>query len=595
LHWQARVELDLAGQQLMTTPLQSDLVVERPLANMQVLIADDNRDGADVLTALLQLEVGCHVVTAYDGAQALELALSSHFDVLILDLQMPGLSGLEVARIARSRAGVINPPLLLAMTGRSDLADELATVDECFDRAFAKPLDHATLFATLRAHWHGVGTARATVEFRVLETLTQAARKVLPLLAANHQPLSFDGEGPELVLCGDELALQSDFYRLMCGALDLMGNGIVMVAARSVAAESGAQTLTVNVAGSVRLEAPSRRAVVLHRLGLDAGTGAATQPDASGFVQARGVFPNSGGVVSFASHPSEGVLLRFELSVSPVEREPPPSADGARAWIVDGRSIEPAVLQRRLQRLGWRVSRFASLADASGHVDASKVEDCPELLLIRDDPLTLRSALVAVRSRMPDRTRCLLLVSVGAPALSDPGALARLDVCVEPLSPGDLAQASLLALDAEFTRGGPATVSHSLLGRRKVLVVDDNEINRILACAMLQALGYEVADVADGLDAIEHCKHMPPDVVLMDVNMPVLNGIDASRRIVELQKSGRVAPFAIIVASADDSPETVARCFDAGVSGYLCKPLRLDVMRDELRRVGVPAGAHASH
>jgi len=72
----------------------------------------------------------------------------------------------------------------------------------------------------------------------------------------------------------------------------------------------------------------------------------------------------------------------------------------------------------------------------------------------------------------------------------------------------------------------------------------------------------------------------------------VLGGIDASRRIVDLQKTGRVAPFAIVVATADDSPETAARCFEAGVSGYLCKPLLLDAMRDELRRVGVPAAAH---
>jgi len=575
----------------MTMPLQIDSVAGRPIATMQVLIADDNRDGADVLSALVRLEIGCQVVTAYDGEQALQLALSAPFDVLILDLQMPGLSGLEVASIARSKAGLAKPPLMLAMTGRRDLADDLAVVDARFDRAFAKPLDHDTVFATLRAHWQGVVTVRAPVEFRCLDTLTQAARKVLPLLTANGQQLSFDGEGPELVLFGDEVALQSDFYRLMCSALDLMGNGIVMVAARSVVDEGGTQAVTVNVAGSAALESPLRRAEILRGLGLAIDAASVTHPDTGGIVQAFGVFPNSGGAVTFASHPREGVLLRFELSVRPVEREPSPTADGARAWIVDARSIEPAVLERRLQRLGWRVSRFASLAEASARVNAAVLSPGPELLLIRDDPLNSRSALADLRSRMPDRTRCLLLVSAGASALSAAGAMDRWDLRVEPLSPADLGEASLLARDAEFAASGPATVSLSLLGRRKVLVVDDNEINRILACAMLQALGYEVAAVADGLDAIEHCKQMPPDVLLMDVHMPVLSGIDASRRIVELQKSGRVAPFAIVVASADDGTETVARCFEAGVSGYLCKPLGLDVMRAELRRVGVPAAA----
>jgi len=575
----------------MTTESQNGMVAYRPLKDMRVLVVDDHRNSADTLAELIGLELGCQVCTAYDGEQALEIALSASFDVFILDLQMPGLSGLEVASRTRSRVGDGHPPLLLAMTGRSDLVSELALVDVRFDRAFAKPLDHATLFATLKAHWQGASTARETVEFRFLDTLTRAARGVLPLMTAKRQQLSFDAEGPELVLLGDEAALHSAFYRLMCGALDLMDDGIVMVAARSATDDSGMQALTVNIAGNAVLESPSHRAEHLQGLGLEIDAAAGAQRDASGFVQARGVWPISGSAVSFASHPSEGVLLRLELSVRPVEREPNSKADGARAWIVDGRSIEPAVLERRLQRLGWRVWRFASPVDACNHVNASTADDCPELLLIRDDPLILRSSLAALRSSMPDRTRCLLLVSTGSAALARPDATPGWELHVEPLSPGDLARASQLAVDAGSDKAGPATVSHGLRGRRKALVVDDHEVNRILACAMLHALGYEAAAVADGLDAIEHCKHTPPDVVLMDINMPVLGGIDASRRIVELQKTGRVAPFAIVVATADDAPETKARSFEAGVSGYLYKPLRLELMREELRRVGVPASA----
>ena len=144
-------------------------------------------------------------------------------------------------------------------------------------------------------------------------------------------------------------------------------------------------------------------------------------------------------------------------------------------------------------------------------------------------PPASRSALAALQSCLPDRTRCVLLVSAGSAALAKPGTLLGWDLRVEPLSPGDLTQASLLALDAESGNGGPATVSHSLRSRRKVLVVDDNEVNRIIACGLLEVLGYEVAAVCDGLDAIEHCKHAPPDVVLMDINMPVLGGIAEDR------------------------------------------------------------------
>ena len=55
-----------------------------------------------------------------------------------------------------------------------------------------------------------------------------------------------------------------------------------------------------------------------------------------------------------------------------------------------------------------------------------------------------------------------------------------------------------------------------------------------------------------------------------------------------------MAPFAIVAATADDAPETRARCLAAGARGYLCKPLRLESMRDELRRVGLPVAIAAT-
>jgi CheY-like chemotaxis protein len=118
-----------------------------------------------------------------------------------------------------------------------------------------------------------------------------------------------------------------------------------------------------------------------------------------------------------------------------------------------------------------------------------------------------------------------------------------------------------------------------------VLIVDDNDVNRMVASGLVTALGYDVVCASDGLDAIEQCKTSPPDVVLMDVNMPVLDGIDATRRLRELQRCGRVAPFAIVAATAAADDDTERSCRDAGMDGFLSKPLRLPQIRTELRRV----------
>ena len=105
---------------------------------------------------------------------------------------------------------------------------------------------------------------------------------------------------------------------------------------------------------------------------------------------------------------------------------------------------------------------------------------------------------------------------------------------------------------------------------------------RCLAAVLAQQMdpnAYEIIVVDDG-----HTDDTR-DVVLMDVNMPVLGGIDATRRLRELQRAGRVAPFAIVAATASVDEETEQRCRDAGMDGFLSKPLRLPLMRSELRRV----------
>ena len=590
------------------------MAAERAITNMLILIADDDRDSTDTLADLIQLEFGCRVVTAYNGEDALTLALAGRPDVLILDLKMPGLPGLEVAAEVTYHSNFPARPLILAVTGRNDLARDLAAIDVRFDRAFAKPLDHATLFATLRAHMRGDTALKPAVDYRFFDTFTQAARDAMPLLAARRQQLSFDSEGSELTLRGDETGTRSALYRLMCGALELMGSGFVMFTAKADAgAGAGARrhTLTVNLAGSGRLESPEHMAGVLKRLGLTADAAAPEPTGARAVVQAFGLCPNTGGRVTFTCQTGQNILLRLTLDVQPIESAPPPFANGATAWLIDRREIAPAVLERRLQRLGWCVRRFASVTEACRHLSAPGTENEPDLLLVSDEPPGTRSSVLALRHRVPARTRCVLLVGAGPSMPRQRSGAESYDIHTEPLSPADLAQATRLAADPAIEVATDLAASlathpandgaspqpalpdgrlwHGLQGRRKVLIVDDHEINRIVATGLLRALGYEVASVADGLDAIEYCKQSPPDAVLMDVNMRVLDGIDATRRMLELQRLGRMAPFAIVAATADDTPQTRARCFDAGMRGYLCKPLCLEVMRDELRHVGVPA------
>ncbi|HYE40389.1 MAG TPA: response regulator, partial [Ramlibacter sp.] len=134
------------------------------------------------------------------------------------------------------------------------------------------------------------------------------------------------------------------------------------------------------------------------------------------------------------------------------------------------------------------------------------------------------------------------------------------------------------------TRPAPLTMA----SRPRLLVVDDNSLNQLLLSEMLQVLGYEADIEADGRAAVSHCAATPPDGVLMDLQMPVMDGIEATRRIRELQAERRIPHFPIVAATALTSLQDREACMRAGMDGYLTKPLDLRSLAVELGR-HVPA------
>ena len=104
---------------------------------------------------------------------------------------------------------------------------------------------------------------------------------------------------------------------------------------------------------------------------------------------------------------------------------------------------------------------------------------------------------------------------------------------------------------------------------RRVVVVDDEPITRMDICEILREGGYEVAgEAADGFDAIEQCKKHSPDFVMMDVKMPILDGLKASKIIIN-EKLAR----GIVLLTAYSSKEFIEDAKNIGVLGYIVKPI----------------------
>jgi len=136
------------------------------------------------------------------------------------------------------------------------------------------------------------------------------------------------------------------------------------------------------------------------------------------------------------------------------------------------------------------------------------------------------------------------------------------------------------------SRTGAAPAAAGSAGATKagprVLVADDDAVNGKVVAAMLQGLGYRVDVVANGREAVEACRRADYDVVLMDGQMPEMDGLDACARIREDQGQARRTPIVAMTAHAGADYET--RCRAAGMDDYLAKPVRLQVLRDAVRK-----------
>jgi len=122
-----------------------------------------------------------------------------------------------------------------------------------------------------------------------------------------------------------------------------------------------------------------------------------------------------------------------------------------------------------------------------------------------------------------------------------------------------------------------ATPSATLSG--KVLLVEDHVVNRLLASAMLKNLGIEVTEAENGKVALQQMEQSRFDLVLMDCQMPVMDGFEAAREIRERERAALASRTPIIAFTANVMSGDVERCLQAGMDGYLAKPHTLDQLR----------------
>ncbi len=328
----------------------------------------------------------------------------------------------------------------------------------------------------------------------------------------------------------------------------------------------------VTIVGGVRLEVrdsgigiPEEAQARIFQPFTQAGAGITRQYGGTGLGLAltRNLCKAMQGHLHIQSEPGFGSRFSAELPLTVhTEAIPPVPLHGRVAALSAAGSGLNELLQELLPAWGLAYQRH----DSSASLDAAAID-----LLVTDDLdhlFELRPAL---------KTPILLVTAYGNFLPSEQSvALAPLHQLARPLARNALYQTlrrTLQGHEPEHPLANPAITLEA--GRARILLVEDNPVNQLVAKGMLAKLGCQVQLATQGAEALELLEQDQFDLVLMDCNMPVMDGYEASRRI---RQSGRWPGLPIVALTANAMPEERERCRAAGMNDYLAKPFR----REEL-------------
>jgi CheY-like chemotaxis protein len=147
----------------------------------------------------------------------------------------------------------------------------------------------------------------------------------------------------------------------------------------------------------------------------------------------------------------------------------------------------------------------------------------------------------------------------------------------------DLSNETALWNAVAHASGAAPTVAPPAPPRKiRILLAEDNEVNQLVAVGMLNSLGYASEVVPNGAEAVAAMERGGFDLVLMDVRMPVMDGLEATRRIRMLGGPAGGVPIIAVTANAMRGDEEA--CLNAGMNDYLAKPIRLAVLDAAIKR-----------
>jgi PAS domain S-box-containing protein len=415
----------------------------------------------------------------------------------------------------------------------------------------------------------------------------------------------YGADTPRAII-GDRLRVRQILYNLLENAIKFTPAGFILLDVETAEADERRAVLRLSLADTgIGIPEDKLDSIFEHFTQADASTTRRFGGTGLGLAITKQLVNLMGGAVGVTSRQGHGSTFWFTLPVE-LGVEAPRAVDnvaslaGLRVLVVDDNAINQRVLAEYLAAWKVRYQVASSGPEALALMRQAAATDDPYAMALLDyfmPGMDGEALALAIRDDEALRdTKLILLTSVHRTEVPSFVAETGFVACLyKPIRRDELSRALVGVTEGQTLWPQPAAVSADLAeprepdaapgGRRlRVLLVEDNAINQLAAASMLTRLGCRVATADSGEKAIELVGGQPFDLIFMDVQMPNMDGFEATRLIRQLDAPAAATPIVAMTANAMEGDRE--KCLAAGMNDYLSKPVTKDDLTAILQRWG---------
>ena len=392
-----------------------------------------------------------------------------------------------------------------------------------------------------------------------------------------------DPDVPEKILT-DSTRLRQILVNLISNAIKFTERGEVVVSVRARQAESSTYELDFAVRDTgIGIPESGIKRLFDAFSQVDASTSRKFGGTGLGLAISRKLANLLGGDISVESVFGEGALFTLTIvgdRVQSEENDQPEFFSGKKVLVVEKSPTGSKILSRMLSAWGITTHFITNLQEGCEYVSNSQSIDA----LLLDWYMPTRQDLESLNRFISICPSMPMVVMTGMKKKYRESFQMNVNWAIKPVKPHRLKK----DLTAIFSGQRPRLQHVSALpcsvgGDRdfRILIAEDNHINQKVTTKMLAQLGYRADIVANGLEALAALENVDYDIILMDIMMPEMDGLEATRKIRAKAENNDIS---IIALTANAMEEDRKRCMDAGMNDYLSKPVRIEELKEILAR-----------